>query len=133
MCFPYPPPTPHHVADNSEGIGEVFDMIGMMYIAALEMLHECDLIGPTPPLPDNIADNIGVMILHFLDFMMRMAANFHLTWVHESFRAADACGINLSPLEHISDINQGIWDSLKKKCGKSKKKPAGFAWQPKVS
>ena len=114
--------------DNSQGIREVFDMMGVMYITALEMLHESGLIGPISPLPDNI----GVVTLFFLDFMINTASNFRIGWVHEIVRAADTYGVVLSPLKHIEGVTQGTLNDLRRLC-EDKKKGEGFDWKTEVS
>ncbi|KIM95732.1 hypothetical protein OIDMADRAFT_148790 [Oidiodendron maius Zn] len=109
--------------DNSQGIREVFDMMGVMYITALEMLHESGLIGPISPLPDNL----GVVTLFFLDFMINTASNFDIGWVHEIVRAADTYGVVLSPSKHIKGVDQGTLSDLKEMC--KKKKGKRFNWK----
>lgn len=116
------------VNDNSDGIKEVLDMLGVMYITALEMLHECALTGPTSPLPDNL----GVMTLFFLDFMRNTASNFDIDWAHEIVRAADAYGVVLAPVEHVKGVDQGVLDDLRETCERTKKK-MGLAWKTEVS
>lgn len=114
--------------ENSEGISEVFDMTGVMFITALEMLHESGLIGSTSPLPDNL----GVMTLFFLDFMTNTATDFDIEWGHEIVRAADTYGVVLNPLEMVEGIYQRALDDLRELCQQSKK-GKGFAWKTEVS
>jgi hypothetical protein len=116
------------VNENSEGITEVFDMIGVMFLTALEMLHESGLIGPTSPLPDNL----GLMTLFFLDFMTNTATDFDIEWGHEIIRAADTYGVVLNPLEKVEGIYQRALDDLRELCQQSKK-GKGFAWKTEVS
>jgi hypothetical protein len=116
------------VNENSEGITEVFDMMGVMFVTALEMLHESGLIGPTSPLPDNL----GVMTLFFLDFMTNTATDFDIEWDHEIVRAADAYGVVLDPLEQVEGVGQGTLDDLRELC-KQSKRGKGFAWKTEVS
>ena len=114
--------------DNSEGIREVFDMMGVMFITALEMLHESSLIGPLSPLPDNV----GVMTLFFLDFMINTASDFDIGWAHEIVRVADTYGVVLSPLKQIEGVDQGTLNDLREMC-EEEKKGKGFAWKTEVS
>ena len=116
------------MTDNSEGNREVFDMMGVMFITALEMLHESGLIGPISPLPDNV----GVMTLFFLDFMVNTATDFDIEWAHEIVRAADTYGVVLSPLNQIEGIDQGTLDDLREIC-EEEKKGQGFVWKTAVS
>ena len=121
------PPNTSLVNDNSQGIREVFDMMGVMYITALEMLHESGLIGPISPLPDNI----GVVTLFFLDFMINTASDFDIGWVHEIVRAADTYGVVLSPSKHIKGVDQGTLNDLMEMC--KEKKGKRFNWKTEVS
>jgi hypothetical protein len=122
------PPNNSLVNDNSEGIRELFDMMGVMFITALEMLHESALIGPTSPL----LDNVGLMTLFFLDFMTNVASDFDLEWSHEIVRAADKYGVVLSPLKQIEGIDQRTLDDLRERC-EEEKKTTGFVWKTMVS
>lgn len=105
----------------------MFDMMGVMYITALEMLHESGLIGPISPLPDNI----GVVTLFFLDFMINTASNFRIGWVHEIVRAADTYGVVLSPSKNIKGVDQGTLNDLRKMC--KEKKGKRFNWKTEVT
>jgi hypothetical protein len=116
------------VNDDSEGIKEVIDMMGVMYLTALEMLHESGLISPTSPLPDNI----GVMTLHFLDFMINTCSDFDLEWVHEIVRAANKFCVVLSPVSQIEGVDKDKLDELKDECEQTKMKK-GLAWKTEVS
>ncbi|RDL36218.1 Uncharacterized protein BP5553_06830 [Venustampulla echinocandica] len=110
--------------ENSEGMHEIFDMMGVIFITALEMLHESALIGSTSPLPDNV----GVMTLFFLDFMMNTAADLDIEWVHEIVRSADMYCVVLDPLlERIEDVDQDALDDLRERC--EEKRGRGFAWK----
>lgn len=102
-------------------------MMGVMYITALEMLHESSLIGPISPLPDNV----GVMTLFFLDFMINTASDFHIGWAHEIVRAADTYGVVFSPLKHIEGVDQGILNDLRETC--KEKKGKRFNWKTEVT
>lgn len=110
--------------DDSEGMEEVFGMMGVMFITALEMLHESTLIGSTSPLPDNI----GVMTLHFLDFMVHTCSDYDLEWVHEVVRAADKYGAVLTPVKQIEGIDQDILDELREEW-EERKKVEDLAWK----
>jgi hypothetical protein len=116
------------VNDDSYGFREVFDMMGVMFITALEMLHESNLIGPTSPLPDNI----GVMTLFFLDFIVNTATDFRIKWAHEIVRAADTYGVVLTPLEQIEDIDESTLFDLREEYS-NEKRGKGFAWKTEVS
>ncbi|RFU36323.1 hypothetical protein B7463_g116, partial [Scytalidium lignicola] len=112
------------MSDNSEGIGEIFDMMGVMFITALEMLHESGLIGPISPLPDNV----GLMTLFFLDFMTNTATDFDIEWTHEIVRSADMYGVVLSPLKQVEGVDQETLDDLRERC-EDEKRGKGFAWK----
>jgi hypothetical protein len=114
------------VNDNSEGIKEALKVIGVMFVTALDMLREAGLLGPESPLPDNV----GIMTLLFLEFVTQTCDNFHLEWVHEVVRAADACHVVLTPQEQVH-IGQDKLDELRQVCGK-KKAMKGFAWKSEV-
>jgi len=103
-------------------------MMGVMFITALEMLHESALIGPISPLPDNV----GVMTLFFLDFMTNTASDFDIEWAHEIVRAADTYGVVLGPLKQIEGVDQGTLDDLREMY-KEEKRRKGFAWKTEVS
>ncbi len=114
--------------DDSDGIKEVLNMFGVMYITALEMLHESNLLptSPTTTLPDNI----GIMALLLLDFLTTDCTDFRLPWLHEIVRAADQYGVTLtipSP-ERIS-----ITQSQLEKWRAVKRVTKGMAWKGKVS
>jgi hypothetical protein len=130
--IPLPPhstaPNTSLANDNSQGIREVFDMMGVMFITALEMLHESSLIGPISPLPDNV----GVMTLFFLDFIINMASDFDIGWAHEIVRAADTYIVVLRPLKHIEGVTQGTLNDLRELCEEDKK-GKGFDWKTEVS
>ncbi|KAF4624087.1 hypothetical protein G7Y89_g14087 [Cudoniella acicularis] len=97
--------------ENSEGTGEVFNALGVMFTTALEMLHESCLISLESPLPDNI----GVMTLLFLDFMANTASDFDLDWTDDVVRAADGFGVVLEPVEKIKGVDQEMLDELRKR------------------
>ena len=99
-----------------------------MYITALEMLHEHSLIGPTSPLPDNV----GVMTLHFIDFMSNTCCDLDLEWVHEVVRAADKYSVVLTPVEQIEGVDQDKLDELREEYQETKMKK-GLAWKTEVS
>ena len=103
-------------------------MMGVMFVTALEMLHESGIIGPASPLPDNV----GVMTLFFLDFMTNTASDFDIEWAHEIVRAADLYGVVLSPLKQIEGVDQETLDDLREMYGEEKKRK-GFTWKTAVS
>jgi hypothetical protein len=115
------------VNDDWEGMGEVFDILGVMFITALEMLHESGLIGPTSPVPDNI----GVMILYFLDFIINTCSDYDMEWVNEIVRAADKYGVALTPVTHIEGVDQDKLDELRDECEETKMRK-GLAWKTQV-
>jgi hypothetical protein len=115
------------VNDDSEGTSEVFDMLGIMYITALEMLHEIGFIGTTSPLPDNF----GLLTLFFLDFMVNVASDFELEWVHEIVRATETYGVALIPSDKVEGIDQKVLDNFRKIC-KKRKKAARLSWKTEV-
>jgi hypothetical protein len=115
------------VNDDWEAVGEVVDMLGVMYITTFEMLHESGLTSPTSPLPDNI----GVMTLHFLNFVMDTCSDFGFDWAHEIVRAADKYGVVLSPVNQIKSVDQDALDYLRDECEETKMK-TGLAWKSKV-
>lgn len=121
------PPNTSPVSNDSDGNREVFEMMGVMFITALDMLHESSLIGPVSPLPDNI----GLMTLFFLDFMTNTACDFDMNWVHEVVRAADTHGVTLNPLKQIEGVDQGTLDDLRLLCRAKKGKK--LDWKAKVS
>lgn len=86
--------TPWMINDNPDAIQEVLNMFGIMYITALEMLHESNLLptSSTTPLPDNI----GIMTLLLLNFFTTLCTDFHLPWLHEIVRAAGKYGVILT-------------------------------------
>ncbi|OBT95029.1 hypothetical protein VE01_07400 [Pseudogymnoascus verrucosus] len=110
--------------DDSEGIEEVFNMMGVMFVTALEMLHESALIGPTSPLPDNV----GVLSLLFLNFVMIGCTDYDLEWAHEVVRAADEYGVVLTPMKQVEDVTQDRLDELRDICEKTKK-GKGLFWK----
>jgi hypothetical protein len=122
------PPNFSLVNDDSEGMSEVFDMMGVMFITALEMLHESALIGPTSPLPDNV----GVMTLFFLDFVVNSCSDYDLEWVHEVVRAADKNGVVLTSVKQVEGVDQDKLDELREICEETKK-GKGLAWKTEVS
>lgn len=116
------------VTEDSEGIKECLDIMGVMYITALEMLHEHSLIGATSPIPDNV----GVMTLHFIDFMSNTCSDFDLEWLHEVVRAADKYGVVLTPAEQIKGVDQDRLNELREEYQETKMKK-GLAWKTEVS
>ena len=112
--------------DDSDGTREVLNMIGVMFITALEMLHESNLIGLTSPLPDNV----GVITLLFLEFMTQTCSDYDLEWCHEAVRAADKYGVVLTPPEQTS-FGQDELDELREEC-EEKKLMEGLAWKTEV-
>lgn len=100
-----------------------------MFVTALEMLHESDLIKGTAPLPDNI----GILTLLFLGFMTETCSDFKLTWLHEVVRAADQYGVDLTiPEGKKVAVTQAQLDKWRKQCEK-KVVTKGFVWKTKVS
>jgi hypothetical protein len=116
------------VNNDSEGMEEVFNIMGVMFITALEMLHESALIGPASPLPNNVS----VMTLFFLDFMMNGCSNYDLEWVHEVVRAANKYGVVLTPVKQVENVTQDKLDELRDVCEYTKK-GKGLAWKTEVS
>lgn len=113
--------------EDSEAVNEVLNMMGVMFVTALEMLHESGLLGPTSPLPDNV----GIMTLLFLEFMTQTCSDFDLEWIHEIVRAADSYGVVLTPPEKIG-FGQDALDEWRETCRK-RKMVKGFAWKTEVS
>ncbi|KUJ19718.1 uncharacterized protein LY89DRAFT_458520 [Mollisia scopiformis] len=109
--------------DDPDSVEEAFDMTGVMFITALEMLHEHNLIGTKAPLPDNS----GVMTLLFLEFMRNTAGDFELQWVHEIVRSADLYGVNLNSIPQIA-IDELVLDEYRDTCD-LEKRGKGFAWK----
>jgi hypothetical protein len=116
------------VIDDPDSVKEVLNIIGVMFVTALEMLHESNLIkGPTP-----LPDNIGIMTLLFLGFMANTCEDFELTWLHEVVRAADQYGVVLTiPEGEKISVSQAQLDKWRKQC--SRRAPLkGFVWKTKV-
>ncbi|KUJ07634.1 uncharacterized protein LY89DRAFT_742862 [Mollisia scopiformis] len=113
--------------DNSEAIEDVLNMMGIMFITALEMLHESKLIGGTSPLPDNV----GIMTLLFLDFMSNTCSDFDLDWLHEIVRAADKYGVVLAiPEPKRIGVSQDQLDECGDEC-EERRMTAGLTWKTK--
>lgn len=102
--------------------------MGVMYITALEMLHEHSLIGPTSPLPENT----GIMTLQFIEFMVDTCSDYDLEWVHEIVRAADKYGVVLTPVAQLEGVDEDKLDELREECQEYKMKK-GLAWKTEVS
>lgn len=117
------------MVDDPDSVKEVLSMIGVMFVTALEMLHESNLIKDTTPLPDNI----GIMTLLFLGFMANTGEDLGLTWLHEVVRAADTYGVVLIiPEGEKVSVSQAQLDKWQKQC--SRRAPLkGFVWKTKVS
>lgn len=116
------------VNDDSDAVKEVLNILGVMFVTALEMLHESDLIKGTAPLPDNI----GIITLCFLEFMVNTCSDFSLTWLHEIIRAADQYGVDLTLPEGKDriDVTQKQLDKWRKKC-ETKPVSKQFNWKTK--
>lgn len=117
------------VIDDPDSVKEVLNVIGIMFVAALEMLYESDLIKGTTPLPDNI----GIMTLLFLEFMANTCQDFELTWLHEVVRAADQYAVDLTiPEGEKVSVSQAQLDRWRKQY--SRRAPLKrFVWKTKVS
>lgn len=115
------------VNENSSGIQEVFNMLGVIFVTSLEMLHASSLIGTSSPLPDNL----GLMALFFLDFIVNTAGDLQLNWAHEIVRNADIYGVVLSPIDQVEGIDEEVLDNLRAKC--EAKKAKTFKWKNVVS
>ncbi|KAH8817125.1 hypothetical protein F5884DRAFT_853552 [Xylogone sp. PMI_703] len=109
--------------ENSEGVGEIFDMLGVMFFTGLDMLHEAELIGPTSPLPDNL----GLLTLFLLDFMTNTASDFDIGWAHWIVWAADKYGVKLTTSERVDGVKQKLLDDSRLIYQFDKRK--GFGWK----
>ncbi len=117
------------VNEDSEAIEEVLNMLCIMFITALEMLHESNLLGNTTPLPYNV----GIMTLLFLNFMTSTCSDFELKWLHEIVRAADTYDVVLViPEPKRIAISQEQLDGLRVKCAK-RGMMKGLNWKTRVS
>ncbi|PQE18140.1 SAP domain-containing isoform 2 protein [Rutstroemia sp. NJR-2017a BBW] len=109
--------------DDSEGTSEVLDMLGIMYLTALEMLYEIGSIGTTSPLLDNVA-----ILTLLIDFMFNTAIDFKLKCLSEIVQAREAYGVALAPSDKVGSIDHGVLDIIRQ-LGKVTKKLPRVSWK----
>ncbi|PQE32715.1 SAP domain-containing isoform 1 protein [Rutstroemia sp. NJR-2017a WRK4] len=112
------------MTDDSEGTSEVLDMLGIMSLTALEMLYEIGSIGTISPLRDNIA----ILTLFFLNFMLNVAIDFKLRCLSEIVRTTEAYDIALTPSDKVGCIDHEEFDIIRQ-LGKFTKKAARISWK----
>jgi hypothetical protein len=113
--------------NDSKGTNEIFDMVGIMYLTALEMLHEIRSISIMSQLPDNIA----ILILIFLNFMLNTTIDSRMKCLSEIVRTTEAYGIVLTPSDKVGRFDHKELDIIRQ-LGKVTKKLPKVSWETEV-